>query len=241
VNTDRRPVPGDGGRVQPDRELIAAVTERLAAAADPGRAPQMQAYMKSAMPFLGVPVPAVRAVVKQAAREHPPASVAQLAATALALWRGAPHREYRYAATALTGLRMADGDLALVPVYEEMVVSGAWWDHVAAVAPRLGRLLLVRPVELRPLLLAWSTAPDRWLRRASIIAQLRLRARTDPDLLARVIDTNAADPDLFLRKAIGWALRDYARTDPEWVSRFVAARSATLSALSRREATKHLT
>jgi 3-methyladenine DNA glycosylase AlkD len=227
--------------VYPDRALVAAVTERLAAAADPGRAPKMQAYMKSVMPYLGVPVPAVRTVVKQAAREHPPASVAQLAATVLSLWRGATHREHRYAATDLTGLRVADGDLALLPVYEEMVVTGAWWDHVDAVAPRLGRLLLARPVEVRPLLLAWSTAPDRWSRRASIIAQLGLKARTDLDLLSKVIDANAADPDFFVRKAIGWALRDYARTDPEWVCGFVAAREATLSALSRREATKHLT
>jgi 3-methyladenine DNA glycosylase AlkD len=197
--------------------------------------------MKSAMPFLGVAVPSVRAVVKVAARQHPPASVSDLAAIAGVLWRGATHREHRYAATALTALPVADGALALTPLYEEMIVTGVWWDHVDAVAPLMGRLLLARPVEIRPLLLAWSNSPDRWLRRASIIAQLGAKARTDVDLLTAVIDTNAGDGDFFVRKAIGWALRDYARADPDWVRQFVAARAGTLSSLSQREATKRLT
>jgi 3-methyladenine DNA glycosylase AlkD len=226
--------------VDADAALMAAVTDRLAAAADPGRAPQMQAYMKSSMPYLGVAVPAVRAAVRVAARQHPPASVPVLAATARALWRGATHREHRYAATELTGLRLAEGSLALTPLYQEMIVTGAWWDHVDAVAHRVGRLLLVHPVETRPLLLTWSTDPDRWLRRVSIIAQLGAKSRTDVELLATVIDTNSSDGDFFIRKAIGWALRDYARTDPDWVRRFVAARAGELSNLSRREATKHL-
>ncbi len=226
--------------MEADWALVAAVTERLAAAADPGRAPRMQAYMKSAMPYLGVAVPAVRAVTKAAAREHPPASVAQLGATAAALWRGATHREHRYAATELTGLGMADGSLVLLSLYEEMIVTGAWWDHVDGVAPRLGQLLVTHPAELTPLLLAWSTGPNRWLRRASIIAQLGLKARTDLDLLTSVIDASVTDPDFFVRKAIGWSLRDYARTDPEWVREFVDARVSTLSGLSRKEATRRL-
>lgn len=220
--------------------LIASVTDGLLAASNPDRAPQMQAYMKSAMPFLGVGLPAVRAVVKSAARAHPPGSVDELDATARTLWRAATHREHRYAAAALTGHRLANGAPALLPLYEEMIVTGAWWDHVDAVAPRLRQLLLASPAETRPLLLTWSTAPDRWLRRSSIIAQLGAKARTDIDLLTTVIDANADHCDFFVRKAIGWALRDYARTDPDWVRRFVAARVGTLSGLSRREATKHL-
>lgn len=226
--------------MEADRALIGAVTAALAAAADPARAPRMQAYMRSAVPFLGVAVPAVRTVVRAAARAHPPSSPAALAATATALWRGATHREHRYAATELTGLRLADGEPALLPLYEEVVVDGAWWDHVDAVAPRLGRLLLAHPAEVRPVLLAWSTSADRWKRRASITAQLGARSRTDLDLLAAVVDANAADPEFFVRKAIGWALRDLGRTDPDWVRAFVAAREDVLSPLSRREATRRL-
>lgn len=200
----------------------------------------MQAYMKSAMAYLGVAVPTVRAVTKAAAREHPPVSVLHLLASASALWRGATHREHRCAATELTGLRAASGSLAFVPLYEEMIVTGAWWDHVDAVAPRVGQLLVAHSGDVRPVLLSWSQSSDRWLRRAGIIAQLGAGTRTDVDLLSVVIDANATDPDFFVRKAIGWALRDYSRNDPEWVRGFVAARATVLSSLSRREATKHL-
>ena len=81
---------------------------------------------------------------------------------------------------------------------------------------------------------------DRWLRRTSVIAQLLAKDRTDLDLLTTAIDVNLDDQDFFLRKAIGWALRQYARTDPDWVRTFVADRGDRLSPLSRREALKHL-
>jgi 3-methyladenine DNA glycosylase AlkD len=237
MGTDDSPVHPS---VEADSALIAAVIERLAAAADPSRAPGMRAYMKSAMPYLGVAVPAVRTATRAAAREHPSTTVTQLGATATVLWRGATHREHRYAATELTGLRIADGALELLPLYEEMITAGAWWDHVDAVAHRVGRLVLAHPQELRPVLLAWSSKADRWLRRASIIAQLGAKARTEKELLTAVIDANATEEDFFVRKAIGWALRDYARTNPDWVAEFVVARTGVLSPLSRREATKHL-
>ena len=87
----------------------------------------------------------------------------------------------------------------------------------------------------------WSTDPDRWLRRSSIICQLALKHRTDVALLTDVIEPNLADREFFIRKAIGWALRQYARTDPDWVRAFVAVSTRTpLSPLSRREAMKHL-
>jgi 3-methyladenine DNA glycosylase AlkD len=84
----------------------------------------------------------------------------------------------------------------------------------------------------------WARSPDRWLRRSAIIAQLGAEERTDRALLTEVIEVNAADPEFFVRKAIGWALRDLAKTDPAWVRRFLAEHE--LSPLSRREAAKHL-
>ncbi len=73
---------------------------------------------------------------------------------------------------------------------------------------------------------------------ASIICQLDAKERTDVFLLSTTILANADDPDFFLRKGIGWALRQYARVDPDWVRTFVA--DHVLSPLSRREAMKHL-
>ncbi|KQX66496.1 DNA alkylation repair protein [Angustibacter sp. Root456] len=221
-------------------ELVQAIREQLRDLAEPSRAPAMQAYMKSAMPFLGVRVPVVRSAVHAVAREHPPADFDELVAAATVLWREAAVREERYAATALTGLPLALGRLELLPLHEEMIVTGAWWDHCDEVAHRVGRTLQAHPEQVAPLLRAWARDRDRWLRRCAIIGQLGLRERTDVALLTDVVDANLGDHEFFVRKAIGWALRDYGHTDPRWVRAFVTARHDALSPLSRREALKHL-
>ena len=136
--------------------------------------------------------------------------------------------------------RRAVGQLELLPLCQEMIVTGAWWDHVDAVSHRVGAMLLSHRPALLPMIRDWSIDPDRWLRRTSIICQLGFKDRTDAALLKEVIAPNLADPDFFIRKAIGWALREYARTDPDWVRRFVSAHEGSLRALSRREAMKHL-
>jgi 3-methyladenine DNA glycosylase AlkD len=218
--------------------LVPDVRAALRAAADPERARGMQAYLKTTEPCLGVRLPDVRRIVAAAALEHPPASAAEVRAAAQALWREAAAREERYAAVALTGLPPARGVLDLLPLYEEMITTGAWWDLVDSVAGRIRDLLLDHPTQLRPVLLAWARSPDRWLRRSAVIAQLGAKSRTDTALLAEVIEANAADPEFFVRKAIGWALRDLAKTDPAWVRSFLTDHE--LSPLSRREAAKHL-
>jgi hypothetical protein len=108
----------------PDRELIGQIHAKLAAAANPERAPAMQAYMKSEMPYLGVPVPAVRSITRQAERSHRPASTGQLVATSTELWRKATHREHRYAATELTNTATARKlrTIATLPMFEETTV-----------------------------------------------------------------------------------------------------------------------
>lgn len=221
-------------------DLAASIRGELRAAADPARAPGMQAYMKSTMPYLGVPVPAVRKITRAAALAQPPADLDALIGSTLALWRTAEYREERYAATELTGLRIAAGRLELLPVCREIIVTGAWWDHVDGVSHRIAAMLVAHRQVLDPQLREWSTDADRWLRRSSIIGQLGLKERTDPVLLADVIVPNLGDPEFFVRKAIGWALREYARTDPDWVRAFVLTHKSTLSPLSRREAMKHL-
>jgi 3-methyladenine DNA glycosylase AlkD len=225
-----------------DRQLIDAIRSELRAVADPGLAPGMQAYMKSSMPFLGVRLPAVRTIVRAQERLRPPAGLGQLVATVAKLWEAANYREERYAATALldtAAARRLLGPPAL-PQLRTMIVTGAWWDHVDELAHRVGDLLSSYRADTEPAIRSWITVEDRWLRRASIICQLGAKTDTDTDLLSDAIDANAADQDFFIRKAIGWALRDYARTDPDWVRAFVAGRGELLSPLSQREALKHL-
>jgi 3-methyladenine DNA glycosylase AlkD len=237
VNVPHDPVvPLDPG----DPTLVGAIGAELRRAADPARAPQMQAYMKSSMPYLGVPLPVTRRIARSAAASNPPADVPDLLASATALWRGAKYREERYAAAELTGLAMAAGRLEMLPLYREMIVTGAWWDHVDGISERIGGLLLAHRPVIEPVIRQWSTDPDSWLRRSSIISQLALKQRTDVVLLTDVIEPNLADREFFIRKAIGWALRQYARVDPDWVRAFVDGHAAAMSPLSRREAMKHL-
>jgi 3-methyladenine DNA glycosylase AlkD len=226
-----------------DQELVAQVRKGLAEVGDPERAPAMQAYMKSEMPFHGVPAPVARKVFRAAIDAHPLPDRQSWQDTVAALWSEATHREERYAALALAGHRRyrVHQDADLLPFYADLVRTGAWWDVVDDIASHLvGPILLSHPAAATPVVRAWATDRDLWLRRTAVICQLGAKDRTDVALLTAAIDANIDDREFFLRKAIGWALRQYARTDPDWVRAFVAARDGRLSTLSRREALKHL-
>jgi 3-methyladenine DNA glycosylase AlkD len=222
--------------------LALAVHAELARVAVPEKAAAMQAYMKSTMPYLGVSAPAARAAHKRVFADYPFASAAMWRKDALALFRGARFREERYAAIALTGDRRARGFQALdaLPMYEELIVTGAWWDYVDELAShRLGLLLELHPAPMREAMLDWSRCDDLWKRRAAILCQLRFKERTDLALLYACIEPALAAKEFFLRKAIGWALRQYAWTDGREVVRYVKKNRARLSPLSKREALKN--
>ncbi|KRC46541.1 MULTISPECIES: DNA alkylation repair protein [unclassified Nocardioides] len=218
--------------------LSAAVRTSLRAAADARLAPGQQAYMKSEMPFLGVRVPEVRRLVRSLVRELGVTSRDELVPTARELWDDATHREERYAAAALLGLRPLRGDLSLVPFHEHVARTGAWWDHVDEAAHRIADLHDAWPSETAAIVRVWAVDDLLWVRRLAIISQLGRRDRTDLDLLAAVIEPNLADGEFFVRKAVGWSLREAAKTDPDWVRSYVEGHE--LSPLSRREALKHL-
>jgi 3-methyladenine DNA glycosylase AlkD len=223
-----------------NRELVAAIRTALMERADPVRAARAQAYMKSAILSLGVRVPEVRRCVVAAAAAFPFNSSGQLRATVLVLWREAQWREEQYAAIDLTGLRLVAKDPLMLPVYEEIIRTGAWWDFVDGVSPRICGLLLAHRAMMTPVLLRWSTDEDFWIRRAAITSQLKAKSATDTDLLCAAIKANLDDPEFFIRKAIGWALREYAKTDPAWVRSFVTEHASQLSPLSRKEALRRL-
>jgi 3-methyladenine DNA glycosylase AlkD len=222
--------------------LATAMRDALAAAADPERAPHMQAYMKSDMPYRGISAPDMRLICKRIFADHPLSSCDQWRSSVLELWRDARFREERYAAIELVALRPHRDcrTPGVLPMYEEMIVNGAWWDHVDAMAHHVGNLLRTYPDQMRPVMRTWSTDKDLWKRRVSIICQVSFKKETDVELLYANIEPNLADRNFFIRKAIGWALRSYAWTDPREVERYVEANEARLSGLSRREALKNI-
>ena len=228
-------------------DLVGEIRRRIAEAADPARAPRMQAYMKSAMPFRGVASAPLAALCREVMAAHPLPDRAAWESAVRTLWDEAGYREERYAALALTGHRYyrAYQDPAALDLYRHLVVTGAWWDYVDQIAVhRVGGILRACPGEVAPLLRAWAVDDDLWLRRTALLSQLGSKDRTDTALLAFVLEHNLEDSphgaEFFIRKAVGWALREHAKTDPEWVRAFVAGHRDRLSGLSRREALKHL-
>ena len=231
----------------PVGELVRTVRRRLAEAADPERAPQMQAYMKSATPFRGVASAPLRAALADVLADQRLPDRDAWESAVRELWDTAEFREERYAALALAGHRhyRAFQDPATLPLYRHLVVSGAWWDLVDPVATRsVGGVLDGHPEAVTPQVRAWAVDDDLWLRRTAVICQLHRRERTDLDLLTFAVEANLEGSrhgrEFFVRKAVGWALRQHARTDPDWVRAFVASHEDAMSGLSRREALKHL-
>ena len=214
--------------------MIEAIRAGLAERADPVKAPEMQRYMKSELPFRGVQKPER---VKLARAVFGELSRSEWERVVRTLWHEASFREERYMALAVLQDRRyrAYRDLDALALYEELIVTGAWWDYVDEVAcGPLGALL----PQVAPVLREWSVDSDMWKRRASIIAQVRRKAETDFALMTDCIEPNRADPEFFIRKAIGWALRSYAWVDPDAVVAYCDTHE--LSPLSRREALKNI-
>ena len=199
--------------------------------------------MKSAMPYHGVTAPRLKQALRPILSTYAPADRATWEATVRELWDGATHREERYAATALARHRAARGwqDPDALGLYRHLVVTGAWWDHVDEVAGHLvGGVLAGHRPEVTPVMRAWARDDDLWVRRTAVLSQLRHGADTDTVLLHEVVEANLDDRSFWLRKAIGWALREYSWTDPDWVRNEVDLLGERLSGLSRREATRRL-
>ncbi|WP_242497489.1 DNA alkylation repair protein [Nocardioides oleivorans] len=227
---------------------VGAVRAALADGGDAARAAQQQAYMKSALPYAGFAAPELKALLGPILAEHRFIDRAQWEDAVLELWDDVSVREEWYAAIALLRHRSYRQwlDPGLLPLLEHLVRTGAWWDVVDEVAGHLvGQVLLDHRVVVTPVMDAWSVDPDSmWVRRTAMIAQLRHEDETDTDLLDRALVANLDDTafgrEFFVRKALGWALRQHARTDPAWVLSFVGTHADRLSGLSRREALKHL-
>jgi len=216
---------------------LAEYQHQLNSAADPTRAEGMSAYMKHQFSFIGIPTPTRRKLIKtievSATTQCDESELLELAQT---LWQQA-EREYHYCAIELLIRAQAKLSLAALAVIEQFICTQSWWDSVDTLASKVvGELARREPVLISQLDL-WQTSPQLWLRRTAILYQLGWKKNTDTERLFQACRVNAADTDFFIRKAIGWALRQYARTDAAAVIDFVE--QTPLSALSRREALKH--
>lgn len=221
--------------------LLTGLRREFKLLAEPDKAIRMQAYMKSAMPYHGVPVPLVRKVCAKVFADLELTSRSAWQTQVLDIWRNARYREERYAALNLCAHKLARPfhEPRAMSMYEEMIVTGAWWDYVDDISHRVGDILQKHPRRLKSMMRAWSRCDDLWKRRTSIICQLGFKTETDLDLLYACIEPSLGSKEFFLQKAIGWALRQHAWTDPQEVMAYVK-RETRLAPLSRREALKNL-
>lgn len=232
-------MPGALGSVGP-MGLIDEAAALLESARDPIRAESMASYMKTDMPFYGVPSPVRRKILKALVPAHRPSANDEYRRQVARLWEQ-PHREEKYLAIEWAKRHRAFVTFENLGLYERMVIEGAWWDLVDDIAAHLvGAVVRADTERMRPVLERWLVGGDLWLRRTVIICQLESKDHTDADLLFDACARSAHETDFFIRKAIGWALRQHSKIDPEAVRIFVEEHRDDLSGLSLREATKYL-
>ena len=205
-------------------------------AADSETAAGMAAYMKNQFAFLGLQKPRRAALSRS--------FLVQKKKEAAVDWDficrcfEMPEREFQYIAVdyliAVKGRLQAD-DLGHL---ETLIITKSWWDTVDLLAGVAGDIIMRHDETKDEFAAKWMQSDNLWLRRVSILFQLKYKEKTDTAFLSRAILKSGDTKEFFLNKAIGWALREYSKTDAEWVRRFISAHS--LSALSVREASKYL-
>ncbi|MFG2352877.1 DNA alkylation repair protein [Streptomyces sp. NPDC048521] len=227
----------------PPSALADTVLERLTAvygaAADPGRAPAMRAYMKGVAPFLGIPTPARRALSRTVQAGTPRPDEADCTAIALRCWE-LPEREYHYFAVDWLRRHAARCSSGFLPVARHLITTVSWWDTVDLLAVHVVGALVAADPKLTADMDAWVTDGDLWVARTALLHQLTYKGRTDADRLFAYCLVQSGHPDFFVRKAIGWALREYAKTDPEAVRTFLARERGRFAPLTVREALKNI-
>jgi 3-methyladenine DNA glycosylase AlkD len=201
----------------------------------------MRAYMLEQFAFLGIRATPRR----QALRGLPRLNTwtgPELLALAEALWE-LPERESQYVAVDLLAKYHRQLDMDSLPRLLQLVQRRAWWDTVDGLAGVVGDILLHARAdvpEVQRHMDACLSHPNLWVRRVAMLHQLGWKAQTDEARLLRYALALAPETEFFIRKAIGWALRDHARTQPESVRDFLTQHAQSLSGLTRREAGKHL-
>ncbi|MEV0731514.1 DNA alkylation repair protein [Polymorphospora sp. NPDC050346] len=220
-------------------EVLARLTTVYAAAADPARGAQMAAYMRDRFPFLGIQAPARAVLGRQVLAGLGRPDEADLRAVAVGCWT-LPEREYQYFACDWLRRHARVCSAGFLSTARELITTRSWWDTIDPLAVHLVGPLVAAHPELVPAMDGWIGDDDPWLVRTAVLHQLGYREATDAGRLFRYCVRQAGHPDFFVRKAIGWALREYARTDPEAVRAFVVAHRSRLAPLSAREALRNI-
>lgn len=220
-------------------DRVTEIRFALLRVADNENALQMAAYMKDHFAFFGVKAPDRRLAQKPLIDGLSGATGDELIEFAAACW-AEEERETQYVAA--DALRKYVGALQARHLMgiKNLIVTKSWWDTVDSLAVHTVGPLVAANAELVSVMDEWIDDNDMWLARTAILHQLSYKERTDAGRLFAYADKRASDTEFFIRKALGWAMRQYSRTDPDAVRHYVAANEDRLSGLTKREALKRL-
>jgi 3-methyladenine DNA glycosylase AlkD len=204
---------------------------------DPVRAVQMKKYMKDQFDFFGIGTPARRAMMSAHIREYGWPDWSGIEEITRSLWE---MNERECQSTVIDLLNRMKKKLGpdKLPLMEYLITTKSWWDTVDGVAGWLvGTILQRYPEHIKPLTTRWMDSENIWLQRACLLFQLQYKKDTDLDLMYGFIGRLSDHKSFWIRKSIGWVLREYSKTDPQTVQQYVDAHPE-LSGLSKREALK---
>ncbi|MEM9464227.1 MAG: DNA alkylation repair protein [Actinomycetota bacterium] len=221
-------------------EILDSIERYFVASADPERAEPMASYMRDQFPFYGIGAKDRADILTTVFAERPPPPDEEGLGRLVDACLARPQREWHYAAVAVLRRHRRRLTGASWPAVHRIATTHAWWDTIDEVAKHVaGRIVKNVPPEVA-VMDRWIGDDDMWVARIAILHQLAYKETTDVERLFAYCDRRADETDFFYRKAIGWALRQYAHTDPVAVQDYVDRRRDRLSPLSIREATKHL-
>jgi len=218
-------------------ELLAAVIASYRGAADAQVAAAQRAYMRDQFPYLGISTPERRKLTRDAVWGTPHPGTNDCAELALRCWE-LSEREFRYFAVDYLVANVKYCDSTLLPTLRTLITTDSWWDTIDPLATRVVGPLVAADPNLVATMDAWVRDENLWIARTAILHQLHYKAVTNENRLFEYCSLQAGHKDFFIRKAIGWALREYAYTAPDAVRAFLEREK--FSPLSVREASKHL-
>ena len=219
--------------------FVIHVRQKMIALANPEKARSMKAYMKNIQEFYGIQTQPHRALFKETKKRFPLQTRGEYEQVILELWAG-KFREEVYMAIEVAENFRKFLNFGSWPIYEQVINEADWWDTLDWIAARLVSPLVLKHREIEETLIKWRTAKNFWVRRASLLAHIKHKSQTNTRLLAETILQLADEKEFFIRKAIGWVLREYSKTNPRWVREFVETHQMKLSGLSKREALKRI-
>lgn len=218
--------------------FIIPLQRELEISADPVRAEKQRKYLKGQFEFFGIGAGQLRKIVKEFFCTYGYPQGEKLQEFSLVLW-DLPQREYQQVVVVLLDKvadKLGKKDIDWIV---QLIVKKSWWDTVDGLASWVcGTYFKNYPEQIVPVTEEWINSGNIWLQRSSLLFQLKYKKETDTKLLTSYIEQLIAQKEFFIRKAIGWVLREYSKTNPEWVRNFVQGHN--LSGLSYREAVKYI-